>query len=81
MLLALALGLGWLGWKVPGLRLVLKASGLVGTVAKGLTRGVAATAECNGFAAAKSVRLPFHIDEFHYAFDAQWSVIADRDFC
>jgi hypothetical protein len=80
MLLALTLGLGLLRRKVPGLRLVLKTSGLVGTIAKGLACGVAATAKRDRFAAAKAVRLTLHIYEFDFPFNSQRPVIADRDF-
>lgn len=80
MLLALALRLGWLRWKVPGLLLVLKTCGLVGAIAKGLACGVAATAKRDRGSTAKAVRLAFHIDEFEFPFDAQRTVIADSDF-
>jgi hypothetical protein len=80
MLLGLALGLGWLRRKIPGLLLVLKTSGLVGTIAKWLACGVATAAECNRFAAAKAVRLALHIEKFYFPFNTQGSVIADRDF-
>jgi hypothetical protein len=62
------------------LRLVLKTSGLVGAIAKWLAGGVAATAKRNRFSTAKPVRLALHIDEFDFPFNAQRSVIADRDF-
>jgi hypothetical protein len=78
--MALALGLGWLRRKIPGLLLVLKTSGLVGTIAKWLARGVATSAKRNRFAAAKAVRFSFHINEFDFPFEAQGPVIADRDF-
>ena len=81
MLRALALGLGWLRWKVPSLLLVLKSCSLVRPIAKGLAGGVAATAKRDCCAAAKAVRLAFHIDEFDFSFDAQGAVIADRDLC
>ena len=81
MLLALALGLGLLWWKVPGLLLVLKTCGLVGAIAKWLACGVAASAKCECGSAAKAIRLAFHIDEFEFSFDAQRTVIADSNFC
>jgi hypothetical protein len=70
MLLALALNLGRWWRKVSGLLLVLKACGLVGSIAKGLACGVAATAKSDGGATAEAVRLAFHIDEFDLPFDA-----------
>src|ERR1700730_4332146 len=81
MLLALALGLrrGWR--KVSGLLLVLKACGLVRPIAKGLACGVAATAKRDGGATAEAVRLAFHIDKFDFPFDAQWTVVANRNLC
>jgi hypothetical protein len=80
MLLAMALGLRWLRRKIPSLLLVLKTSGLVGTIAKWLARGVATAAKRNRFAAAKAVRLALHVEKFYFPFNAQGSVIADRDF-
>jgi hypothetical protein len=62
------------------LLLVLKTCRLVRPIAKGLIGGVAATAKREGGAAAKSVRLAFHIDEFDFPLDAQGTVIANRDF-
>jgi hypothetical protein len=61
------------------LLLVLKTCGLVRAIAKGLICGVAATAKGDGGAAAKAVRLAFHIDEFNFPFDAQGAVIPDCD--
>jgi hypothetical protein len=80
MLLALALSLrGWWG-KVPGLLLVLKTCSPVRPIAKRLACRMAATAKRNGGATAQAVRLAFHIDEFDFPFDAQWTVVANRDF-
>jgi hypothetical protein len=77
----LALRLGLRRRKVPGLLLVLKACGLVRPIAKRFIGGVAATAKRDCCAAAKTVRFSLHIDEFDFPFDAQGTVIADRDFC
>jgi hypothetical protein len=41
---------------------------------------VAATAKGNGGASAESVRAAFDIDKFEFSFNAQWAVVADRDF-
>jgi len=70
-----------LGWKVSSLLLVLKTRGFVRPIAKGLIRGVAATAKGNCGAAAKTVRFTFHIEEFDFPFDTQGAVIADCDLC
>jgi hypothetical protein len=67
---ALALSLRWLWRKVPSLLLVLKTCGLVRPIAKGLTCGVAATAKRDRGAAAKAVRLAFHVDELDFPFDS-----------
>jgi hypothetical protein len=80
MLLGLALRLGRRRRKVSGLLLVLKTSGLVSTIAKGLACGVAATAKRDRGSTAKPVRIAFHIDEFEFSFDTQRSVIADSYF-
>ena len=77
----LALGLWRLWWKIPGLLVVLKPSGLVRSIAEGLVCGVAATAKRDGCPAAEAVRFAFHIDEFNFPFDAQGAVTADRDLC
>jgi hypothetical protein len=63
------------------LLLVLESCCLVRPIAKGLIRGVAATAKRHGGPAAEAVRLSFHVDEFDFPFDAQRAVIADGDFC
>ena len=80
MLLRLDLDLRQWGWKVPGLLLVLKACGLMRPITKGLACRVAAAAEHDHLAAAKTVRLAFHVDKFDCPFDAQRAVIADRYF-
>jgi hypothetical protein len=63
------------------LLLVLKPCGPVRPIAKGLVSGMAAAAERDCGAAAKAVRLAFHIDEFDFPFDAQGPVTANRDLC
>jgi len=41
---------------------------------------VSATAERDGGAPAESKGTSFHIDEFDFPFDAQWTIIANSNF-
>jgi hypothetical protein len=68
-------------WKIPGLLLVLKTGRLVRTIAKGLARGMTATAKGDCRAAGKAVRFAVHVEELNFPFDAQGAVIADSYFC
>jgi hypothetical protein len=62
------------------LLVILKSRGLVRPIAKGLAGGVAATAKGDCGATAKAVGPAFHIDKLDFAFDAEWTVIANCDF-
>ena len=65
--------------KFARLLLVLKSCGLVRAIAKGLVRGVPATAKSDCRAAAKAVGSAFHVDEFEFPFDAQRPIIPYDD--
>jgi hypothetical protein len=40
-----------------------------------------AAAERNGLAPAQTKRFAVHVEKFDFPFDAQWTVIPDRNFC
>ena len=61
--------------------LVLEARGLVRTVAKWFAGGMAATAKRDCCAPAKAEWLALHVDEFDFPFNAQGTIVADRDLC
>jgi hypothetical protein len=79
-LLALALRLRSRRREVARFLLILKSCRFVRPIAKGLAGGVAATAKGDCGATAKAVGPALHVDKLDFAFDAEWTVIADCDF-
>ena len=60
---------------------ILKASCLVGTVAKWLVRRMAAAAQTDGGAPREAEGLARHVRDFEISFDAQRSVIPNDNLC
>jgi hypothetical protein len=70
---------GW--WKISGRNFAGEIRVAVSAIAEGLVGGMAAAAESDGGASGKPKLISGEIDDFKIAFDQDWAIIFECDFC
>ena len=72
----------WCGrWKISGRNFTGEIGVAVGAIAERLVGGMAAAAESDGCASGETEFISGEIDDFKIAFNQDWAVIFECDFC